>query len=192
MEYIDARGLACPEPVIRTKQALDRIGHGQVVTIVDNEVALNNVLRLATSRGLRTQVEEKEGEFRIHIYREDLKPEELIEQEASLIILVKSEFLGVGDEQLGSLLMKNFFYALSEAEFNPRAVIFLNTGVKLSSEGSPIISSLVRLEQRGTEILSCGTCLDYYGLKDKLCVGRVTNIYDVVEFVTTASKVVSI
>ncbi|MBC7344386.1 MAG: sulfurtransferase-like selenium metabolism protein YedF, partial [Clostridia bacterium] len=76
--------------------------------------------------------------------------------------------------------------------FNPRAVIFLNTGVKLSSEGSPIISSLVRLEQRGTEILSCGTCLDYYGLKDKLCVGRVTNIYDVVEFVTTASKVVSI
>ncbi|WP_227763083.1 sulfurtransferase-like selenium metabolism protein YedF [Zhaonella formicivorans] len=191
--YLDVRGLACPEPVISTKKALEQMDAGNLVTIVDNEAAKENVVRFAKSMNYQVEVEEKGGEYYIHITKEKLAGvETTLDTGSGALYLVTGDKLGRGDEELGAVLMRSLFYSLAESEIRPDTLILMNAGVKLACEGSPVLSDLIALEKKGTEVLACGTCLDFYRLKEKLCVGKVTNMYAIVEHLNLAAKVISL
>lgn len=189
---VDARGLPCPQPVIHTKKALETLKDtGEVITIVDNEVARDNVIKLARSLDCIVEVEQRGADYYIHIRKEGL-PATQVCVVPGQIVMITSDSLGRGSQELGEVLMRNFLYTLTEGEVMPRRLLFINSGVKLCCEGSPALASLLDLEQRGVEILACGTCLDYYQLKEKLCVGSVTNMYTIVEHLMAAEKVITL
>jgi len=188
-KIVDARGLSCPQPVILTKKALEE--SDEVTTIVDNSTAVENVTRLATSKGFSVEVEEKEGEYQLLIKKSSSAVDSSAEEQEKAVILITSNLFGKGEEELGKTLMKSFLYTLTQME-NIKQMIFMNSGVSLTTEGSEVLELLKAMEEKGVEILSCGTCLDYYGLKEKLAVGKVTNMYAAVEAITTASRSVTL
>jgi selenium metabolism protein YedF len=149
---IDCRGLKCPQPVINTKKYFDSIEEGEASVIVDNEVAKNNVMKLAASSGWMNSFEQKEGEFYITIAKgRSCKGEQLPSprDNETLTIVISSDRLGSGDDELGGILMKSYLYALAESERVPDDLIFLNSGVKLTTEGSDSIDSLKKLLKKG-------------------------------------------
>lgn len=194
---VDARGLTCPKPVIQTKKAIDEMGVGQVTTIVDNEIAKENVTKFAKGMHLDFKVREVDGFFHIDIFKQELtlSSEPLPSAKTKIgeqVILVGKDKLGEGNDQLGEVLIKGFFYTLTETEPLPKAILFLNGGIKLTIEGSPVLEHLRTLEVLGVQILSCGTCLDYYSAKELLAVGGVTNMYTIVEHLNKAKSVIRI
>ncbi|MDD3363979.1 MAG: sulfurtransferase-like selenium metabolism protein YedF [Syntrophomonas sp.] len=188
-KIVDARGLACPEPVVMTKRALDSNEVHEVMTIVDNKIALENVSRMVKTLSLESMIEEQDGNFYINITKEDMLPEK-DNLSGSTVVLIKSNALGQGDDKLGSILMKSFMYTLTQMEGEIKTLIFLNSGVLLTTAGSDLIEHIKILESNGVEVLSCGTCLDFYGLIDKLQVGVVGNMYTITEEMLHASKVI--
>ncbi len=194
---VDARGLDCPTPVIKTKNALAAINNGSILTIVDNEIAKENVAKLAKNMHFECNIIEENGEYFIDIIKNikkaamDTIPKEKISMYDS-VILVASDKFGEGDLDLGEILIKGYFYALSEMDIYPKAIIFLNSGVKLTSDNSKVVKDLRLMESKGVEILSCGTCLDFYELKDKLNVGGVSNMYSIVELMNNCKKVIKL
>lgn len=194
-KHVDARGLACPQPVIITKKALEELEKGEVVTIVDNEIAKNNVVKLAKSMNCSVNIEKVDDEYHIGIIKgEPVEMDESLDtaETASDVYLITTDELGKGSRELGAVLMKSFMYSLSEQKQLPGSMIFINSGVRLTTEGSEVIDTLKILENKGVEILSCGTCLDYYNIKDKLLIGGVTNMYTIVEKLMEAQKVINI
>jgi selenium metabolism protein YedF len=188
-KIVDARGLSCPQPVVRTKKMLEYLEpENGLVTIVDNEVARDNVLKLARNLACETSVREQGGEYYIHIRKQSL-PATQLDIQPGQVLLITSDVLGQGDAELGSILMRSFLFTLSEGDVIPRFVIFLNSGVRLCCQGAAVLDSLLALEQKGAQIMACGTCLDYYNLKEKLCVGSITNMYTIVEHLLAAEKV---
>lgn len=186
---IDARGLACPEPVIMTKKALDSREVTEVMAIVDNRAALENISRLVKTMNLASMVEEQDGSFFINITKEEGQPgkENL---SGSTVVLVKSNVLGQGDDNLGSILMNSLMYTLTQMDGEIKCLMFLNSGVLLTTSGSPLIEHIKQLERNGVEVLSCGTCLDFYGLSEKLEVGKVGNMYAIAEEMLHAAKAI--
>ena len=191
-QIIDARGLTCPIPVVNTKKILEAIPEGSVTTIVDNEAAKENILALAKGMGCEVDVQQKGSEFYIQITKKETSLHTEEQSSGSIVIFVSSAELGRGSEELGRILMKGFFFALVESEDVPQSMLFVNSAVNLTCENSPVLEHLMNLEKRGVEILSCGTCLDYFKLKEKLCVGQVTNMYTILEKMNRSDKVVSI
>jgi selenium metabolism protein YedF len=191
---IDARGLACPAPVIRTKDAIEKSPEEEIIIIVDNEAAKENVKRLGEKLKFSVQITEADGDFYLSLTKGDLcrSAVETVSSLSDWVILVTGDKMGEGAEELGKILVKSYFYALTEAKPYPQTIIFLNSGVRLTTEGSEVLENLEKLHAQGVEILSCGTCLDYYGLKDKLRVGEVSNMYTIVEKMNEASKVIRI
>lgn len=193
---VDARGLECPKPVIQTKKALEKLKEGSILTVVDNEIAKENVSKLAKSMNLHYNVSQKEGFYYIDIFKgEEMGPELLGDEKPvlnDLVIMVGKDTLGEGSEELGDVLVRGYFYTLTEVEPFPKALLFINSGVNLTVTDSPVIDHLRLLESKGVEILSCGTCLDYFNLKDKLGVGGVTNMYTIVETMNKAKNTISL
>ena len=192
---VDARGLNCPMPVINTKKELDKIEEGVVITTVDNEIAKENVLKLANSLNCEANIIKNEKDF-ISI---EIKTGEnvIIEKNENVAledkcIFISSDKMGEGNDELGRVLIKGFIYTLTECKPYPKHIILVNGGVKLSTENEATIENLKILEKAGVEILSCGTCLDYYGLKEELQVGTVTNMYTIVEIMKNSSQTISI
>lgn len=185
---VDARGLDCPQPVILTKRVMDVNSGEEIVTLVNSQTALENVCKLASSQGYSFVIETQGAESRIHMTKQDTKQCSQNAPEKDVAILVKSPYFGQGDEELGEVLMKSFFYTLTEIEPELKNIIFMNGGVHLTTEGSPILEHLQFLEQKGVQVLSCGTCLDFFGKKDKLLVGQVTNMYTASEILFNAGK----
>ncbi|WP_425059419.1 hypothetical protein SCACP_41120 [Sporomusa carbonis] len=195
---VDCRGLACPQPVINTKKAVEQLVSGRIIVIVDNEVAKSNVVKFATANSLGAAVEEKDGHYYITLVKDvsQLSPvsprtEITGECESRQVYLITRNTLGQGSEELGAVLMKSFMATLLEVNPQPAAMLFINSGVKLTVQGSPVLEQLATLAGRGVSILSCGTCLDYYQLKADLAVGEATNMYTIVETIST-SKTVSL
>lgn len=193
---VDARGQACPRPVIMTKKALDEISEGIVTTIVDNEVAKENVSKLAKSSGYEYSVDKNgENEYYIHINKGQVNEEANVcvpDTFKDMTIAFSSDTMGGGSEELGKILIKSFIYTLTESTPYPSTLVFYNGGVHLTCEGSPVLEDLKKLEEEGIEILSCGTCLDFYEIKDKLSVGSVTNMYSILEKLKNPTKTVII
>lgn len=194
---IDARGLACPKPVIETKKAIEQIPEGNIITLVDNSIARDNVSKLANSLNLHFTVEEVEGNYQISIFKNeytDFNEEQLKKRPdlSNTVFFISSDVMGSGDRDLGEILMKGFIYALTEYEPYPKAILLVNSGVNLAIEGSQSLANLKLLADYGTEILSCGTCLDFYGIKPLLGVGEVTNMYSIVEYLSEANNTVKV
>lgn len=243
---LDERGKQCPLPVIEAKKALEKAAPGSVVeVVVDNEIAVQNLKKLAAHKGLDSSSEKiGEREFLVNITAGG-KPQELknaeVKKEAAgdspakaeeeketqgnildaekakakdageavakgaeeeavscamdcreegMVVVLASEEMGQGDAVLGRLLMKGFVYAVTQQDKLPETVLLFNGGAKLSCEGSDSLEDLKELEAQGVEILTCGTCLNHYGMAEKLMVGNVTNMYEIVEKMTGAKKIV--
>jgi selenium metabolism protein YedF len=189
MSIVDCRGLACPEPVMTTKKALDQLKEGNLIVIVNNGVSCNNVERFALSQGCTVEVEKKGEDYHLHI-RKEKSAEAPKETGGKVVVYINSQFLGVGEEALGTLLMRAFLKTLAESEARLYRIIFINSGVRLTSEGSDVLESLKSLSEKGVEVLSCGTCLDFYGLKEKVRVGIVSNMYDIAKTLMEADRLI--
>lgn len=192
---LDAKGLVCPKPVINTKKKLDSIEQGVVEVTVDNEIAKENILKLAKSMNLEANVLKTEKDS---ICIEIIKGENVIIEEksqeslADTCIFINSDKMGTGNDELGQVLIKGYIYTLTESKPYPKSILFVNSGIKLTTENEATVENLKILQDAGVEILSCGTCLDYYGLKEELKVGTVTNMYTIVESMNNSSKTISI
>jgi len=198
MITVNAIGEKCPVPVVKTKKALQEItGPETVQVLVDNDVAVQNVTKMAENAGGKV-TSEKTGdkEYTITIQMEgaptfDSEEKETGEtgQKGDTVVVISADHMGEGNEELGKVLIKGFIYALTQLDTLPKSVLFYNGGAKLTTEGSDSLEDLHTLEDMGVEIYTCGTCLDYYGLKEKLLVGSVTNMYSIVEMLSGAGKV---
>lgn len=191
MIKIDARGLNCPQPVILTKNALEGITEGEVNTLVDNNIAKENLSRLAINNQWDYVVEVAKDGFEIIIKKQTTKNDNSTCDE-TIAIVITSDKLGKGNDILASVLMKGYTYTLSEVKPVPNVILLLNSGVKLVCEGSEVVDNLIKLKDMGVEIISCGTCLDFYKLTDKLQLGIIGNMYEIVEKMNSASKVINI
>jgi selenium metabolism protein YedF len=207
-KLVDARGLACPQPVILTRNALreDAPGTGVVVTtIVDNETARENVRRMAEKTGATVQIDERADGIYLsiapssasivhgHTPQTELTLGKVTEPlDGPLVLLIPSEFMGRGDDELGHILLRGFFHTLGEIEPLPNTIIFFNSGVKLVVEGSPVLGDLQSLSENGVEILACGTCLGHYELLEQVAVGEVSNMYTIAETMLGAGKVINL
>ena len=177
MITVNAMGDNCPIPVIKTKKAMDALtGPETIEVLVDNEIAVQNVTKMATSAGGKVTSEQKaEKEYVVTIEMEGAPAAEDDAQD---------------DNTLGKVLIKGFIFAVTQLDKLPKTMLFYNGGATLTTEGSDSLEDLKSLEAQGVEIMTCGTCLDYYGLKDKLAVGSVTNMYSIVETQAKATKII--
>jgi selenium metabolism protein YedF len=175
-----------------TKKALEKAD--DLTVIVDNATAKQNVSRLAESHGLGVTVEEKGDGIYLRLTRpadESLGGKVPLLFEPTML-LVASNTLGRGDDELGSVLMRTFIHTLGESDIKPHKIIFMNSGVKLVTQGSEVIDDLRALEKESVEILACGTCLGHFGLKDAVGVGRISNMYEITMALMKSTKVISI
>ena len=194
MSVVDCRGLACPQPVMTTKKALDQLKEGELLVIVDNAVSCNNVERFAQSQGCSVEVEQRGKDFSLRIQKgrggqETELPQEK-EKVKKVVVYINTHLMGGGDEALGSFLMKAFLRTLLDLQTKPNRLILINSGVQLASEGSKVLDSLIALSEKGVEILSCGSCLDFYGLKGKLKVGVVSNMFEIIQVMMEADRLI--
>lgn len=197
---IDCRGMACPQPVIETKKVIDSGSEKDILVIVDNAVARENVSRLAKKTGCSVNVKEQEGLFRLEITLPDSKrtsaapePEKThgINETAGNVYFITTNSIGQGSPDLGEVLMKSLMVTLTQ-QAAPAALLLLNTGVHLAIEGSPVLEQLQAMAGRGTEMLVCGTCLNYYKISEKLAVGTVSNMLEINSWLAGPYKVIAI
>ena len=172
------------------KKALKEIESGIVEVSVDNETSKENVEKMAKEMGYTSQTAENNGIFVITINKTaDIQKDES-KKEENIVISIGSDKMGEGEEELGKILIKGFVYALTEMETLPKTILLYNKGVFLASTFDDTVKDLKVLEERGVEILSCGTCANFYHVQDKLKVGTVTNMYTILERQMKASKVI--
>ncbi|NLK64240.1 MAG: sulfurtransferase-like selenium metabolism protein YedF [Tissierellia bacterium] len=195
MKIVDARKKACPQPVIMTKKEADE-GAEEITVIVDNENAKLNITKFGNQSKYTVTSEEKDDG--IYILLKKVTENRNMSQTAAEIqnealgYLITTDKLGKGSDELGRILMKSFLYTLSEKKPYPDFMVFLNSGVKLTTEGSESIDDLMNLKEGGVEIVSCGTCLDFFEIKSKLKVGSVSNMYDIVDKISSSTNTITI
>lgn len=190
MKVVDARGLACPTPVVLTKKALEEADEVQV--IVDNPTAKENVSRMARSQGCEVREEERQDGIYLFLKRRETTRGPEVRPAGSQVLVIASDSMGRGEEELGRILMRALLHTMGEVTPRPQRIIFFNTGVKLVVEGSDALEDLKALEGQGVEILVCSTCLNYFGLTEKVRVGRASNMYEIAETLLSADKVVGV
>lgn len=202
MVKVNGMGKTCPIPLIETKKAIKALTSPDTVEVmVDNSMAVKNITRFATDSGYTITTDKiSDKEFKLTIDVKEIKANEeksaecatcgATDNTGNIVIAIGSEKMGCGDEKLGKNLMKAFIYSVSQAEVRPKTMLFFNGGAHLTCEGSLSLEDLNNLKELGVDIKTCGTCLDFYGLKDKLKVGDVTNMYDIVSTMEQASLVI--
>ena len=209
-QILDCRGLACPKPVLETKDAIEAVSPGEEITlvvIVDNEAARANVTRFAESQGCEVKViSEPDGEYKLLIKRGEgykktpveiscpaqgeegaTKPAEAVAQ----AVVFRSDVMGQGDRELGTTLMDAFCHTLLELKPPPKLMVFYNRGVFLATKDSVVLDALKEFETQGTRLLVCGTCLRHYSVEDALAVGQVSNMFEILEALQAAEKILS-
>ena len=196
-KFIDAKGKNCPMPVIMAKKEIDT-GVKFFEIEVDNKIAVENLKKLANSQGFTTTIEESNGNFRVNFSNGCEECEEVLAKVqgkkplGNWSIFVNKEIIGAGNDELGQSLMKMFLYTISEGEDLPKSILFMNGGVKVPSLNEQGIEHLKVLQDKGVELLVCGACLNFYGLEDKLEVGKISNMYEITNAMKEASKVITI
>jgi selenium metabolism protein YedF len=199
MKTVDCRGMACPKPLILAKKALNELGKGdRMVVLIDNETSKQNVERFLRDNGVAVSVEQDGGLFSLtvdNIGSPSASVDELTyctedDRNKPHVICFKSDAMGTGPAELGTILMKAFINSIKEVKPLPSHCVFYNTGVTLVAEGSPLVEPLRELSDMGVKIFVCGTCLDYFGIKDKIKVGTVSNMYTILETLTAAGHII--
>jgi selenium metabolism protein YedF len=199
---VDARKKPCPEPVIETRKALGESGSTEIEVIVDRQSAAENVARMARSMGCEVRLEDcGDGDLRVLLSRSGDRPlpapaidgaasESGCGEASKVAFFIAADSIGRGDDDLGRALMLTLVSTLKDLVPRPTCAAFMNAGVKLTVEGSSAVQALRELEQLGVELLICGTCLDFYGLEDKLAVGQVSNMLEIASRLVEADRVV--
>ena len=198
---VNCKGMACPLPVVQAKKSSENLRDGDVLTIlVDNEIAVQNLTRFAQHKGFSVSAEKKaENEYAVVMHisesaavtpREEETACVMDSRREGMVVVLSGREMGSGDAKLGNSLMKAFVFALTKQDQLPDTVLCYNSGAYLTCQGSDSLEDLKLLESEGVTILTCGTCLDFYGLKDKLAVGSVTNMYDIVERMENAAQII--
>lgn len=200
MRTVDAKGELCPKPLIMTKKALGEMGDNETLEVlIDNETSMKNVTRFLTDNGFTPSVRSEGDVFHVLVNKTGEMPESApvedyceidLPQKSNYVVAFQRDKLGDGAEELGKILIKAFINTLPEATNQPKSLVFLNAGIFLALNNSPVIESLVKLENSGVKIFVCGTCLDYYGEKPNVGVGIVSNMYDILEQLSSAGSVV--
>lgn len=193
MTELDCRNLPCPAPVLAVKKALETATETLTV-LLDSGAPRENVKRFICNQGYTFEETEQANGWIVSIYMDNsvTRKQSAPENDNQKIILVSSDSLGNGSEELGRLLMKNFINTLVESINLPSKIIFINSGVKLTCEGSDVIEALEKLIGMGVEVFSCGLCLDYFSIKDRLKAGSTTNMFSVVETILTSNLVINL
>ena len=199
-KIIDCKGMACPLPVVNAKKAAEELNAGDVLTVlVDNEIAVQNLSRFAEHNGFGVSAGKKADQEYAVVMQISGAAEAAREEEAAcrmdsrrkdMLVVLSANVMGTGDAKLGTALMKAFVFALTKQDQLPDTILCYNTGTSLTCEGADTLEDLKLLESEGVTILTCGTCLDFYGLKEKLAVGGVTNMYDIVERMENAAQII--
>jgi selenium metabolism protein YedF len=192
MKTMDCRAQRCPHPVVETRKLILSQPGVPLQILVGDEMARENVSRLAASQGYAVAVSPVEGGFALDLRPggEAIAPERGPAVSGKTIAFLASEEMGNGDPELGRILMKNLLFTMAEASAPPDGILFVNSGVKLTTEGSEVIEALENLACKGVDIASCGLCLDFYKLKDKLKAGRVTNMLEILETLQSAGRTI--
>ena len=197
MQTVDARGQACPKPLILTKQALKEIPAGESIQVlIDNPTSRQNVERFLIDNGMTPECTEKDGVFTV-VVRNRLEPlshpdaaSYCTSQAAPHVIALSCDKMGRGSDELGQILMKAFVNTIKEVRPLPSHIVFYNTGIFLAIEGSALIEPLKDLESKRVRLLVCGTCADYFKKKDAVRVGTISNMYTILETMTSAGHIV--
>ena len=205
MKIIDVLGKPCPIPVIEAKKALAEHEVDRVLVQVDNITAVQNLEKMVKGYGYGFSFSEKANDVFEVLINKDGKTTPMPQAESNefksqqsgtvsndLVVLISRDTMGDGAEELGKILIKGFIYSLTVLPAPPKHVLFLNSGARLTSDGSNTIDDIKQLEQKGTEILTCGTCVNYYGLQNKLAVGAITDMYGITERMASAGTVINI
>ncbi len=198
MKKVDGKGLLCPQPLILTRKALKMSETGEVLIIeCDNRTAYQNIITYLKDQSLSPEGTEEGGIFRIEVVNQPLLKDEVNQivqvqgvKTSAYVVAVSSEKMGEGDPQLGAILMKGFLNALNEQPVLPTHLVFYNAGARMATKDSGVLASLQTLEEAGVEILICGTCADFYGIKDQLGVGKISNMFTITEAMARTGHVV--
>jgi selenium metabolism protein YedF len=192
MKTIDCRGQQCPQPVIQTRQKLLAEPSTPLAVLVDDQACRENVSRLAQTMGYQVKADEQDAVTRL-----ELTPGEVPASAAAVeprsgptILFIGADQMGQGDPELGRILMKNYLFTLDETDRTPDAIYCVNSGVKLTVNGSEILEPLKSLAEKGVDIASCGLCLEFFGLKEALAVGRVSNMLELVNALEGAGNII--
>lgn len=202
MKILDAKGLKCPMPLIKTKKALQEIEKDEALKIIiDNETSVKNVEHFLTDNGMEATRSEKNGVYEIVVNKQDGDLEEVQaeaycapsgEKDNSYVVMFAKDRLGEGSDELGNVLVAGLLNTIKERDVLPEKIIFMNSGVNLVLNDSPALPLLKELADKNVDLVSCGTCLDYFGTMDKLAVGRVSNMYEILESMLSVGKVINI
>jgi selenium metabolism protein YedF len=200
MKTVDAKGKLCPVPLIMTKKALAELGQGETMEIlIDNETSMTNVFLFLKEYDIPVTTEKQGNIFRLLVNKTGNIPENAPVEDfctisttnlSDYVITVKRNRMGDGADELGQILIKACINTIPELDSKPKKIIFLNSGIFMCLKDSPVLESLKKLENMGIEILVCGTCLDYYDKKNQLAAGRISNMYDILNSMANASKVI--
>jgi selenium metabolism protein YedF len=198
-QTVDARGLDCPLPVINASKALEN--NDTIMVIVDNSTAIENIRRMSENKGYAISSDTRKDGIYITIDKTLSKVAStnsigavspVFENNGMRVLVVSQDTMGKGSDDLGKVLIKSFFHTLAETDPSPDTLIFLNSGVKLVAGGSEVIEDIKVLEHKGKRILACGTCLDFFKLKEKLLAGKISNMYEIKELMLTASSTINL
>lgn len=204
MEIIDAMGWVCPRPVIEAKKVIAKFPQegGAVQVLVDNQIACDNLSKMSASKGYKCDVvkrADKDYAVTITVGAGQVQEVEVSQQTTvsapsgdGLVVAISQNQMGHGSEELGKILIKGFIFSLSQLEVPPKAVVFFNSGVKLTLKDANTLADIKVMKERGTKIRICGTCADYFKVKDQVSVGEICNMYDIVEAMSGAQKVINI
>ncbi len=194
---LNCLGETCPMPVIKTKKALAEITEGGFVSVlVDNIEAMENIEKMIQDMAFPYETKEDNGNFNITITKgnapitENIKTPEKKESKNGTVVVISSNKMGDGDEELGQTLLRTFIYTLTELDVLPKTIVFYNSGVKMTTIDAQSVKDIKTLQDSGVEIMNCGACLNFYGLTDSLKVGRVSNMYEIANILLTAERVV--
>lgn len=198
MNIIDAKGLNCPMPVILAKKQLDS-GDQHFTIVVDNQIAVQNLTRLAEGQGATVKVKQVDALFEVELQKGEgailttqTSPQSLAEVPAEWVLFVGRNVLGEGDPALGASLIKMFFYTLLQSGDLPAKIMLVNNGVKLATIDEQVVEHLKEIEAKGTQIMVCGACLNFYGLAEQLKAGGVSNMYDILSSMQASPKVITL
>ena len=197
---VDARGELCPKPLIMTKKALKECTPGQPMRVlIDNETSRNNVMRFLSDNGISAESKENDGVYTLLLHgaagelpRPDAASYCTVSAPAPAphVIVVKSNRMGVGDDELGTILLKAFINTIKEVDPLPGSIVFYNSGVLMTTDDSPVVDALRELEKQGVTLLICGTCADFFGIKKMVSIGTISNMYSILETITAAGKII--
>lgn len=198
MQTVDGKGLLCPQPLILTRKALKACQPGETLSIeCDNRTAYQNIMTFLKDQSLSPKGVEEGALFTIEVVNlpkkeaeTDQHPAESCPVNPAYVVVVGSDRMGEGDPELGAILMKGFLNALNEQPLLPTHLLFYNAGVKLATKDSGVTASLRTLEESGVEILVCGTCVDFYGIRENLGVGKISNMFTITETMARTGHVV--